>query len=280
MPNATDLPHLFRLLDDDSEVVRENVLTALSAFGPYLEIELSRSNVTTTAEDRHRLRNLLGQHARQWLQRTWPQWRSGPTDHARLERAMSLVAEFQYGPGYPAQLTPLLDRLAETFAHHTAHPDPLALASFLFKTRGLKGAEKDYHNPFHSNLVYVIEEGWGIPLSLVSVYILVAGRLGLAVRGINFPGHFLARAEYDGRVYVVDAFNSGRFLRDRDLMMVQRGASTTMQSILEAPCTAETIIARCLRNLQHAYRQEDQPENAAIMGELQRSIAAASSDED
>lgn len=274
MPNSTDLPHLFRLLDDDSEVVRENVLKALSAFGPYLEIELSRSNIATTEEDRHRLRNLLGQHARQWLQRSWPQWRSQPTDQSRLELAMSLVAEFQYGPGYPARLSPLLDQLADSFAQHAPQRDPLALASYLFKTKGLKGAEKDYHNPFHSNLVYVIEEGRGIPLSLVSVYILVAARLGLNVRGINFPGHFLARTEHAGRVYVVDAFNSGRFLRDRDLMMVQRGASTTMQSILEAPCTAETIVARCLRNLQHAYRQEDQPEHAALMGELQRSIPA------
>jgi regulator of sirC expression with transglutaminase-like and TPR domain len=279
MPNATDLPHLFRLLEDDSEVVRETVLTALSAFGPYLEIELSRSKIATTAEDRHRLRNLLGQHARQWLQRAWPQWRAEETDHARLEGAMALVAEFQYGPGYPARLTPLLDQLADAFAQRVSHPDPLALASYLFKTKGLKGAEKDYHNPFHSNLVYVIEEGRGIPLSLVSVYILVAGRLGLKVRGVNFPGHFLARAEHDGRIYVVDAFNSGRFLRDRDLMMVQRGASTAMQSILEAPCTAETIIARCLRNLQHAYRQEDQPENAALMAELHRSILPEPPDE-
>ncbi len=182
--------------------------------------------------------------------------------------AMALIAEFQYGPGYPARLSPLLDELAASSPPEGGTSDPLALASFLFKTRRLTGAEKDYHNPFHSNLVYVIEEGRGIPLSLVSIYILVAGRLGLTVRGINFPGHFLARAEHDGQVYVVDCFNSGRFLRDRELMMVQRGVSTTMEELLNAPCSAETIVGRCLRNLQHAYRQEDQPENAGLMAEL------------
>ncbi|MCU0452277.1 MAG: hypothetical protein MUE68_01330 [Bacteroidetes bacterium] len=280
MASASDLPHLFRLLDDDSEVVRESVLSALSSFGPFLEIELSRSKVNTTDEDRHRIRNLLGQHARRWLQRSWPLWQAAPTDHARLERSMALIAEFQYGPGYPARLTPLLDRLAESFQHDVAAQDPLALASYLFKTKGLQGAEKDYHNPFHSNLVYVIEEGRGIPLSLVSIYILVAGRLGFAVRGINFPGHFLAHTAHQGQVYVVDAFNSGRFLRDRDLMMVQRKVSTTMEGLLNAPCPAETIIARCLRNLQHAYRQEDQPEHAALMDELLRSMSAAGPDSD
>ncbi len=273
MASASDLPHLVRLLDDDSEIVRENVLTALSAFGPYLEIELSRSQVTTTPEDRHRLRNLLGQHARQWLKRSWPQWLAEETDHGRLERSMALLAEFQYGPGYPARLTPLLDQLAVDFVRGKDSEGPLALASYLFKTRGLRGAEQDYHNPFHSNLVYVIEEERGIPLSLATIYILVAGRLGLSVRGINFPGHFLARAEHDGQVYVVDCFNGGRFLKDHDLLLVQRGTSTTMEELLKAPCPAETIIARCLRNLQHAYRQEDQPENAALMAQLMHAVS-------
>lgn len=279
MPNASDLPHLFRLLDDDSEVVRESVLTALASFGPYLEIELSRSNVATTPADRHRLRNLLGQHARHWLRRTWPEWKDCAGDLARLEHSMGLLAEFQYGPGYPARLSPLLDRLSEDFCRRTTGTDPLALASFLFKTRGLSGAEKDYHNPFHSNLVYVIEEGRGIPLSLAAIYILVGGRLRLDIGGINFPGHFLARARHHGTLYVVDCFNGGRFLQERDLAHYDRGAAGTITELINAPCPAETIIARSLRNLNHAYRQEDQPENAALMEELLRGMASSNQED-
>ena len=181
---------------------------------------------------------------------------------------MSLLAEFQYGPGYPARLSPLLDRLSENFRRNVSHADPLALASFLFKTRGLSGAEKDYHNPFHSNLVYVIEEGRGIPLSLAAIYMLVGSRLGLDIGGINFPGHFLARARHQGNLYVVDCFNGGRFLREQDLALYNRGAAGTIADLINAPCPAETIVARSLRNLNHAYRQEDQPENAALMEEL------------
>lgn len=274
MATAADLPHLVRLLDDDSEIVRENVLTALASFGPYLEIELSRSNISTTAEDRHRLRNMLGQHARQWLKRSWPTWKEVADDHGRLELAMALLAEFQYGPGYPARLSHLLDKLADDHRRRFTVPDALSLASYLFKTRGLAGAEKDYHNPFHSNLVYTIEEGRGIPLSLASIYILVGGRLSMDIRGINFPGHFLARAVHEGTVYVVDCFNGGRFLEEHDLVAYDRGAAGRITELIDSPCPAETIIARCLRNLNHAYRQDDQPENAALMGELLQTLAS------
>ena len=278
MATTADLPHLVRLLDDDSEIVRESVLSALASFGPYLEIELSRSNIATTDEDRHRLRNLLGQHARQWLQRSWHLWKESVEDQTRLEQAMSLLAEFQYGPGYPASLTALLNKLEEDYRRRTADLDPLSLASYLFKTRGLVGAEKDYHNPFHSNLVYVIEVGRGIPLSLATIFILVGGRLQMDIRGINFPGHFLARACHHGTVYVVDCFNGGRFLQEHDLAAYNRGAASQIAGLIDASCPAETIIARCLRNLNHSYRQEDQPENAALMAELLQTVAPDADD--
>jgi hypothetical protein len=61
-------------------------------------------------------------------------------------------------------------------------------------------------------------------------------------------------------------------------MQVQRGASTAMKDLIDTPCSAETIIARCLRNLQHAYRQEDQPEHAALMADLHGSVPDAGPD--
>jgi len=42
MADATQLPHLIKLLDDDSEVVRRSVTSALKAFGTDLETELAR----------------------------------------------------------------------------------------------------------------------------------------------------------------------------------------------------------------------------------------------
>jgi regulator of sirC expression with transglutaminase-like and TPR domain len=120
----------------------------------------------------------------------------------------------------------------------------------------------------------VIEEGRGIPLSLAAIYILVGGRMGFEVAGVNFPGHFLAKTRYQGTVYVLDCYNGGRFLGEDDLAAFGRAGAVQITQLVNAPCLAETIIARCLRNLNHAYRQEDQPENAAFMLELLRSMDA------
>ncbi|OGU69951.1 MAG: hypothetical protein A3H45_06665 [Ignavibacteria bacterium RIFCSPLOWO2_02_FULL_55_14] len=272
MRDPNNLPYLLRLLDDESEVVRENVLTQLSAFGPFLEIELSRFNIPTSPQQRLQLRNLLGQHSRRWLIDHWPSWKEETEDKARLERALALIAEFQYGPGYPSHLTPSLDRLAGEFRKRTSGIDPLALAAFLFKTKGLQGAETDYFNPFHSNLVYVLEEGHGNPLSLTAIYMLVGHRFGLEIEGCNFPGHFLARTRFAEKTFVVDCYNGGRFLDKNDLVSVNKGPAMRIGELLEADCPAEKIIARSLNNLVHAYRQEDQPENVDLMQRLLKEI--------
>ena len=280
MPDPQNLPYLIRLLDDDSEVVRESVLKELSAFGPYLEIELSRSNIKTSDEQRHHMRNLLGEHARRWLQQHWMSLGTVRGEKERLESAAGLIAEFQYGPGYPVKLCGLLDKLALDYRKRESEPSVLSLASFLFKTRGLRGADKDYYNPFHSNLVYVIEEGRGNPLSLSCVYMLVGHRLDLHIDGCNFPGHFLAQARTDDETFVVDCFNGGRFLEKTDIMSINRGATAQLRELLDTPCPANTMIARMLRNLVHAYRQEDKPENVRLFSEMLHAFAPGSSSHD
>ena len=42
MPDPEQLPHLLRLLDDESTTVQKAVAEALSAFGPSLEQELAQ----------------------------------------------------------------------------------------------------------------------------------------------------------------------------------------------------------------------------------------------
>ncbi len=272
MPDAHNLQYLIRLLDDDSDVVRHTVLKELSAFGPFLEIELSRSNVVTSADQRHHIRNLLGQHARAWLEAEWHRWKDEPNDAARVERAMALISEFQYGPGYPSKLALHLDKLAADYRSSHPQANPLSLASFLFKSKGLRGAERDYYNPFHSNLLYVLEERRGNPLSLATIYILVGRRNGLEVDGCNFPGHFLAKARTGGEIIVVDCFNGGRFLKRTDILSLNRNIAGRISELLEQPCLPETIIGRLLRNLIHSYKQEDKPENAEVFSRFLKEL--------
>ncbi|MCI0707443.1 MAG: transglutaminase-like domain-containing protein [Ignavibacteriae bacterium] len=268
MPNPKNLPHLLKLLDDDSPVVQENVLKELSSFGPSLKRELAKLNIPVSDDLQQKMTNLLEEYNGRWLREAWHSWFDLENDKEKLEIAMGLLAEYQYGRGYPVQLKTLLDELAEEFRETAKKQDALTLAHFLFKVRRLKGADADYYNPINSNLIYVIEEKRGIPISLACVYILVGKRLQYDVEGINFPGHFLARAVTSKRSFIVDCYNGGRCLGEQEAVSWNNGPPVPIKDLLPLECDAHTIIARVLRNLINAYQQEGNVNNVELMTEL------------
>ncbi|MGH2568567.1 MAG: hypothetical protein ACRDGA_09525, partial [Bacteroidota bacterium] len=119
MPNPDNLPHLLKLLDDDSPVVQENVLKELASFGPSLHRELSRLHIALTEDLQQKMTNLLEEYNGRWLRQAWTGWFELEDDKEKLETALSLLAEYQYGRGYPVQLKSLLDQLAQEFRKTT-----------------------------------------------------------------------------------------------------------------------------------------------------------------
>jgi regulator of sirC expression with transglutaminase-like and TPR domain len=91
------------------------------------------------------------------------------------------------------------------------------LNHILFVEAGFAGNRTDYYDPRNSYLSDVLDRKTGIPITLAVVYMEVARRLGLDVRGISFPGHFLVKWVDDAeeREVVVDPF-AGATLRPED----------------------------------------------------------------
>ncbi len=268
MPNPRQLPHLLKLLDDDSPIVKESVIKELSEFGPSLDRELARQRITLSKDQQQLIAALLEEHNRTWLKEIWPSLMEIEDEKEKLETALGWIAEFQYGRAYPTRLTPLLDKLADDFESTTRKRDALTLAHFLFTKKQLRGVETEYYNPYNSNLVYVIEQKRGIPISLASIYILVGSRLDFDIEGINLPGHFLARSAVGKQNYIVDCYRGGRCLDVNDLITLNNGALLPLSDLLQLECDSDTIIARTLRNLANAYEQEKNDESATLMKEL------------
>ena len=67
------------------------------------------------------------------------------------------------------------------------------VSEFFFGQLGFAGNHEHYDDPRNSFLNDVIARRTGIPITLAVVFIDVARRAGLAVEGVNFPGHFLMR---------------------------------------------------------------------------------------
>ena len=279
MPSPSDLPYLIRLLDDESETVQRAVSRELAAFGASLENELARLEQPPDAQQRAALDRLLEKHRGAWLEGVWSEWYDLTGEMEQLERALSLLAAFQSGPECHGKVERLLDALAEEF-QNTGEPvdaRALALARFLFGEKGLRGERNNYYEPLNSNLVHVIEARSGIPVSLACVYMLTGHRLGLRIRGCNWPGHFFARTVLNAgqdneTLLLVDCFNRGHVIDEASFLKMQGPSRQAAQAVLREEADVTTIIARVLSYLARAYRQNEQWANSLLMLDLLKDL--------
>ena len=79
----------------------------------------------------------------------------------------------------------------------------------LFDKEKFRGNHEQYYDPDNIFLNRVLDRKTGIPISLCLIYIEVAGRLGLDVRGIGLPGHFIAALYHPGGKIYIDPYNRG-----------------------------------------------------------------------
>jgi regulator of sirC expression with transglutaminase-like and TPR domain len=179
------------------------------------------------------------------------------------EAALWIAAE-----EYPElEVTRCLEQIAE-LAHAvsrrvrtapTAREKVERLNDFLYRERGFRGNRDDYYDARNSFLCDVLERRTGIPITLAIVWVSVAQQLGLAARGVGFPGHFLVRVD-DGEEILVDPFAGVTVTRAdcETRLNAAAGASVPLDpSHLEAT-PAKQVLARVLRNLKSIWlAQED-----------------------
>jgi regulator of sirC expression with transglutaminase-like and TPR domain len=145
------------------------------------------------------------------------------------------------------------------------------LHAVLFDEEGFCGEEGSYDEPQNSYLPVVVERRRGLPIALTLVYKEVGERVGLAVEGVNAPGHFLAAVESEGRRMLVDPFGAGRVLtRDEAFARIARVSGRTLpqDDDLLRPASPRQWLARMIQNLLHTFSQRDRDRDVAAMIEL------------
>lgn len=136
-----------------------------------------------------------------------------------------------------------------------------ALDETLFEEAGFHGNVLDYYDPQNSFLNDVIERRTGIPITLSILYIEAGRRLGLDLRGIGFPGHFLVGHFGRDGVEIVDPFNRGRRLTRGDCaLMLEDAHGATLDERMLEPVGHRQILVRMLTNLKMIYMQRSDVE--------------------
>jgi len=173
-----------------------------------------------------------------------------------------------------------IENLAIAVNRRVRSRDPEArlahLHDVLFEVYGLQGNADDYYDPANSYLCEVLRTRRGIPISLVLIYRCVAAKCGLAVHGINSPGHFLAEVDLRpgpaaSRLFV-DPFFGGCVLSRAEA--VERIAAATGQrgapseSFFDRASGRQWLL-RMLTNLQAVFAAADRQRDVFAMQELQ-----------
>ena len=137
------------------------------------------------------------------------------------------------------------------------------LNEYLYDDQRFTGNRERYDDPRNSFLNEVIDRRTGIPISLAVVYLEIARRAGVAVDGVNFPGHFLVRASDErprlrvgGEILIVDPFHGGALLSEldcREMLRQHVGEDAAFDRDLLQPATRHQIVVRMLVNLKRLY---------------------------
>ena len=182
-----------------------------------------------------------------------------PLFEAALSIAQDADPQLDLG-AIEAQVDLLAARLQRRFAPDASSIQKLRLLNhFFYRELGFAGNVNDYYDPDNSYLHRVLLTRRGIPISLAVLYMELAQQVGLDMKGVSFPGHFLMKLSVQSGDIVLDPFN-GESLSREDLEArlepysdrLGYPASASLASYLHAAHPRD-ILVRMLRNLKALF---------------------------
>lgn len=151
------------------------------------------------------------------------------------------------------------------------------LNRFFYQELGFAGNVNDYYDRRNSYINDVLSQRRGIPLTLALIYIELAAQIGLAARGVSFPGHFLVKLRMPQGEVVIDPFNGRSLSRDDlDERLAPYRRRQGLVGEFDAPlglflqaAPPRDVLARMLRNLKEIHRSaRDAPRWLAVQQRL------------
>lgn len=150
-----------------------------------------------------------------------------------------------------------------------------ALKHILHDREGYEGDTDNYDDLQNADLMRVIDRRKGLPISLCILYINAGRMNGWQVDGLNFPGHFLARIEYQGQRLIFDPFEGCRVMEApqlRQLLKKVRGPNAELSADFYKPCSNRDTLIRLQNNVKLRLIDAEDYEGAIEVIEMMRLV--------
>jgi regulator of sirC expression with transglutaminase-like and TPR domain len=164
-----------------------------------------------------------------------------------------------------SEVDQLLSRVRRRIAADTGAVQKLRILNqFFFQDLGFAGNVNDYYDPDNSFIHILLHTRRGIPITLAVLWMELAQGLGLSVRGVGFPGHFLVKVNLPMGQVVIDPMDGKSLSREQlsERLEPYRRNSGLLDE-LETPlglylqtAPSRDIIARMLHNLKEIHKAQ------------------------
>lgn len=289
-----ELRALITLIDDPDEAVYDQIRSKIIGMGEEVVPQLERAWEFDDLGDmfRNRIEDILHTiHLGGVTDRLKAWHASGGED--LLEGAL-IISRYRYPEMDEQKVKARLasirqDIWLELTDHLTAFEKVRVFNHIFFQIHGFKGNKRNYHAPQNSYINEVLESKTGNPLSLAIIYQVLAEDLGLPMRGVNLPNHFVlayldeesiggADHGQDGEenvLFYVNAFSQGDILGKNEINEFLKKLNIEPRTSFYQPCTNLDIIRRQMNNLANSYKKMGDTERSEELEKLRDLLGPA-----
>jgi len=159
--------------------------------------------------------------------------------------------------GYERQLERMAGELRARLSEDLSPEERRRLLDeYLFEENGFHGSRTDFYSVSNSYLNEVLDDREGLPVTLSVLYAELATRIGLDIRGIGLPGHFVVAQYIDNEpVAYVDVFAEGHQLSALELGLRLPASRADGLDPLKPQSPRQTLI-RMVNNLKRTAEEQ------------------------
>ncbi len=257
--SSSQLDALISLLDDpDVEVknhVRDKILSLGAEVIPVLEQKWENSFDPILQKE---IEELVHELQFDLLKYRLEEWKN--SEDRDLLTGLWLINTYQYPDldfdKLNADMHQIYFEVWTAFKNDLAPYDQVRIINHvLFNQLRFSANTKNFHSPGNSMLSTVLDTKKGNPITLCSIYLLVAQKLGLPIYGVNLPNLFVLTYKSADVTFYINAFNKGLIFLRNDISNYLEHLKIEPQDNFFEPCSHLEIILRSLRNLAHAFEK-------------------------
>jgi regulator of sirC expression with transglutaminase-like and TPR domain len=204
-------------------------------------------------------------------------------EHFPLTEAAIAIAQHAYPDLIVQNVMDELDLLGDKLKHRISKEMPglqklQLLKSYFYKDLGFGPNRNDYYDPDNSYIHSVLQTRRGIPISLALIFMELGQQIGLPIKGVSFPNHFMIRISLPQGEVIMDPL-TGTSLSKQELQEMldpyldaqgYRGEYQLPLAAFLRSSSPREILSRFLRNLKAIYTQHDRWER--LLGIQQRLV--------